>query len=90
MSITINLASYLQPYTNNVESVIVKGKTVQECLDDLVLQYPGIQKMLFLPDGKLHTYVSVFVGADMTPADELTKPVKDGDVLHVLYIIGGG
>jgi molybdopterin converting factor small subunit len=90
MSITINLASYLQPYTYNVESVIVKGKTVRECLADLVRQYPDIDKMLFMPDGKLHTYVSVFVGAEMTPAEELDKSVKDGDTLHILYIIGGG
>ena len=90
MSIEINLASYLRPHADNKESVTVKGKTVGECLKDLTAKYPALKKMLFEKDGKLHDYVSVFAGGDIIYSDGLDKPVKDGDKLNILYIIGGG
>jgi molybdopterin converting factor small subunit len=90
MSVTINLASYLRPYAANKETVAVKGKTVRECLDALTTKYAALKKMLFEKEGKLHDYVSVFAGGEITYSDMLDKPVKDGDTLHILYIIGGG
>jgi adenylyltransferase/sulfurtransferase len=90
MSVTINVASYLRAHTGNRESVTVKGKTVRECLGNLVVRYPGLKKLLFDGDGKLHDYVSVFAGGQIAYGDELDNAVKDGDTLHVLYIIGGG
>jgi molybdopterin converting factor small subunit len=90
MSAAINLASYLRPYVDDKEAVTVDGSTVRECLNALIKQYPGMKKMLFDKSGKLHDYVSVFVGGAIAYADELDKPVKDGDTLHILYIIGGG
>jgi molybdopterin converting factor small subunit len=90
MSITIELASYLRPYAANRDSVLVNGKTVGECLERLVTEYPDIRKMIFAPDGKLHGYVSVFAGGAMSAAEDLSQPIKDGETLHVLYVIGGG
>ena len=90
MSIDINLASYLRPHAAYKETVAVKGKTVRECLDNLTARYPALKKMLFEKEDKLHDYVSVFAGGDIVYSDMLDKPVKDGDTLHILYIIGGG
>ncbi|MDP2919191.1 MAG: MoaD/ThiS family protein [Dehalococcoidia bacterium] len=90
MTVTINVASYLQPHVDNKESVSVRGKTIRECLDNLVTRYPGLKTMLFDKDGKLQDFVSVFAGGQIAYGNELDQPVKDGDTLHVLYIIGGG
>jgi molybdopterin synthase sulfur carrier subunit len=87
---TIHLVYYLQPYADNTESVVVKGRTIRECLDALVKQFPRLKSMLFDENGKLHDYVSVFVGDEIVYADGLERPIKSGDVLHILYIIGGG
>ena len=90
MSIKINIPSYLQVYTDNSGEVEVNGSTVSECLNHLVKQLPVMEKMLFAKEGKLLDYVSIYVDGEFAYADELAKPVKDGDELHILYIIGGG
>ena len=90
MGIKIDIPSYLQPYTNDTEAVEVNGSTVGECLNLLVKQFPSIEKMLFAKDGKLLDYVGIYVNEADTYPDGLAKPVKDGDALYILYIIGGG
>jgi len=90
MSVKINIPSYLQPYVNDSEVVEVPGNTAEECLTRLVEQFPGMGKMLFAREGKLHDHVSIYVNGEVAYADELAKPVGDGDELHVLYILGGG
>jgi molybdopterin converting factor small subunit len=90
MSVRINHPPYLQPYAGDSAVVEVSGKTAAECLTRLVEQHPDIGKMLFAVEGKLHDYVSVYVNGDFAYAEELSRPVKDGDELHILYILGGG
>ena len=90
MTVQINLASYLRPHAANKESVVVKGNTIGECLKDLTVKYPALKKMLFEDSGKLHDYVSIYAGGDIIYADGMDKSVKDGDMLTILYIIGGG
>ena len=90
MSVKIDIPPYLQPYTNNMVVVEVSGGTVGECIGHLIAQFPGIERMLFAESGRLHAYVSIYVNGEDTYPEELAKPVKDGDELYVLYIIGGG
>ena len=90
MNIKIDIPSYLQPYINNMEAVGVNGNTVGQCLDHLIRQFPDIRKMLFAKNGKLHGYVGIYVNGEDAYPEDLTKPVKDGDEIYILYIIGGG
>ena len=90
MSVKVNVPSYLQPYTGGSESVEVAGSTTAECLTNLVEQFPGMSKMLFSSGGRLYNYVNIYVNGEPANADELSDPVKDGDELQILYVIGGG
>jgi molybdopterin converting factor small subunit len=90
MSVEIHIPSYLQPYADDHEAVQVSGSTAGECLDGLIKQFPDIRRMLYVQEGQLLDYVSVYVNGEFASIDELTKPVKDGDELHILYILGGG
>ena len=90
MSIKIEIPSYLQPYTNDREVVEVNGSTAGACLNHLVELFPGMEKMLFAKKGKLHGYVGIYINGEDAYPEELTKPVKDGDEVYILYIIGGG
>lgn len=90
MSIKVDIPSYLQPYTTNMEVVEVEGNTVSECLDYLIKQFPDMGKMLFSDGGQLLEYAGIFVNGEDTYPEELAKTVKDGDILQVIYIIGGG
>jgi len=90
MSIQIKIPSYLQPLPIDTEVVEVSGSTVGECLNQLVKQFPEIKKMLFAKNDKLYSFVSIYVNGEDSYPEELAKPVKDGDELQILHIIGGG
>jgi molybdopterin converting factor small subunit len=90
MSVRINLHPSLYSFANNQAVVEVKGSTVGECLNELVRQFPQIKPMLFDKQGRLHNYVDVYVNHESSYPEELAKPVKDGDELHITLIIAGG
>ncbi|MFC1953826.1 MoaD/ThiS family protein [Chloroflexota bacterium] len=90
MSIRIVIPSLLQPFTNNLESVEVNGTSVNRCLNNLTKQFPNVEKMLFTQNGELMSYVIIFVNGEDIYPEELTKPVKDEDELHILCMIEGG
>jgi molybdopterin converting factor small subunit len=90
MSVRINLHPNLYQFTNNQAVVEVNGSTVGECLSDLVKQFPRIKPGLFGKDGKLLNYVDIYVNYESSYPEELARPVKDGDELHITLIIAGG
>ena len=90
MSIKIDVSTFLHKYTNGQQVVEVSGSTVGQCLDDLVKQFPSIKPGLFDKNGKLQNYIVLYVNGENTYPEELAKPVKDGDKLHVIFLIGGG
>ena len=90
MSVKITVPLYLQPLTDNTEVIEVSGSTVGECLDQLVKQFPRMEKMLFDKKGNLFGYAAIYVNGEDVYPDELLHSVEDGDELYILYIIGGG
>ena len=90
MSVEIEISSIFGRYTNNDLNMKVEGKTVGECLHDLVSQFPDLKKMLLDKDGNLmHSYDFYINGESVYPKRN-DKPVKDGDKLNVVFIIHGG
>ena len=88
--IKINIPSYIQSFTNNMELVEVNGSTVGECLNHLVKQFPGIKEQLFSKDSNLFENIIISINGESAYPDQLTKPIKDGDELNIVVIIGGG
>lgn len=90
MSVKINIHPFLTQHTNDQDVVEVNGSTVGQCLEQLVGQYPELRKWLFEKDGKLNRLVEIYVNGESSYPEELAKPVKDGDELHIVIIISGG
>jgi molybdopterin converting factor small subunit len=91
MSAEVKVASYLTQYTGGKEIIKVEGKSVRECLHDLIKQFPDMEKILFDDKNILRAFFNIFVtGGDVAFTDKLDVPVKPGDILTILYIIGGG
>ncbi len=90
MSIKINIHPILYHFTNDQDVVEVNGSTVGECLEQLAAQFPEIRQGLFDKDGKMLNYVDIYVNGDSAYPEELAKPVKDGDELHIVLAISGG
>ena len=90
MSVDVEISSIFGMYTDNILNMKVAGKTVRECLHDLVRQFPRLKKMLLDKDGNLvHSYDFYINGESVYPKD-MNKPLHDGDKLNVVFIIHGG
>lgn len=90
MSVKINLHPILANLANNQDIVEVNGSTVGQCLDQLVARFPEFRYWLFGKDGSLNRTVDVYVNQESSYPEELAKPVKDGDELHIIIVISGG
>lgn len=91
MSIKVNIFhAKLLHAMHNPGVVTVNGKTVGECLDDLVRQYPDIETLIFDKQHQLLREVYVFINAESLHKMEMTKPVKEGDILIIALLITGG
>lgn len=77
-------------FTNGLELVTVEGSTVGECLNQLIRQFPGMGKALFSKKDKLQSNVEVFINDATAYPNELVKPVKDGDEIHLVVMLAGG
>ena len=80
----------MQSAIGNGRLVEVKGNTVGECLNNLVKEFPDAKKHFFSREGILFENISIYVNGENTYPEQLAKPVKDGDELNILVLIGGG
>ena len=87
MSIKLKLCPVLSYYAGNKTSVEVIGKTISECLHNLVTQIPSLNKFVGIPDSAriLHIYLN----KDDTELQDPTTPVKDGDEVRLVFFLDG-
>lgn len=90
MSVKVNIHRTHRVHTNGLEAVEVEGRTVGECINHLIEQYPGMREGLFDKKGKLLNVVEVYVNSESAYPDELAKSVKDGDEIHLILMLAGG
>jgi len=90
MAINVNIHKTHRQFTNGLEVVAVEGKTVGECLAHLIRQYPGMEKALFAKKDKLLNNVEIYLNHATAYPNELAKPVKDGDEIHLVIMLTGG
>ena len=90
MPVKVHIHITHRQFTNGQDVVSVEGNTVGECLNYLIRHYPGMEKALFVKKDKLLNVVEVFVNHEPAYPNELIKPVKDGDEIHLLVMLAGG
>jgi molybdopterin converting factor small subunit len=90
MPVKVHIHVTHRQYTNGLEVVTVEGNTVGECLNHLIKQFPGMEKALFAKKDKLLNVVEVFINHETAYPNELIKPIKDGDEIHLVIMLAGG
>jgi molybdopterin synthase sulfur carrier subunit len=88
----IHIPTPLRAFTEKQETVSVAGATVAEGLEQLVQKYSAMRAHLFTPEGKLRSFVNVYLNDEdvrYLPAKEETT-VADGDELTIIPSIAGG
>ena len=90
MSISIELSSAFGVFTDNVLNTKVEGNNVREALHGLAKQFPKLGKVLLNQEGNLMQTYDFFINGQGVYPKSMTAPLKDGDLLNILYLIHGG
>lgn len=81
----------LRQYADKKDSVELSGSTVGEVLAALTSQHADLRKHLFNDEGKLRSFVNVYLNdEDIRYLDKDKTAVKDSDTLSIVPSIAGG
>jgi adenylyltransferase/sulfurtransferase len=81
----------LRQYADKKDSAHIDGSTVAEVLGALTTQYPDLRKQLFNDEGKLRSFVNVYLNdEDIRYLKKDATPVANGDILSIVPSIAGG
>ena len=91
MPVAIHIPTPLRPFTDKLDTVQASGATVGEVLQDLTTNYAGLKQHLYSPDGKLRSFVNIYVGdEDIRYLQKEQTPVADGQTLSIIPSVAGG
>ncbi|HUI08050.1 MAG TPA: ubiquitin-like small modifier protein 1 [Verrucomicrobiae bacterium] len=91
MPVNVRIPTPLRKLTKDKDTVQTSGATIQEIIDSLEQQYPGLKERLCDERGELRRFVNVYLNdEDIRFAQGRNTPVKDGDEISVIPAIAGG
>jgi molybdopterin converting factor small subunit len=88
----IHIPTPLRTYTGGQETVVIAGTTVSGALEQLATEYPALRQNLFTAEGKLRSFVNVYLNDDdirYLPGKE-DAAATDSDELTIIPSIAGG
>ena len=81
----------LRQYAEKHDSVELAGATVGEVLGALTAQYPDLRKQIFNDEGRLRSFVNVYVNdEDIRYLKKDATPIVAGDTVSIVPSIAGG
>ncbi|MGH9772157.1 MAG: MoaD/ThiS family protein [Candidatus Acidiferrales bacterium] len=91
MPVKVIIPTALRPYAGKQESVELQATTVQEALSSLTSQFAELKKHLFADDGRLRSFVNVYVNdEDIRYLQKDQTRVREGDIISIVPSIAGG
>ena len=81
----------LRPYTDKQDAVDASGTTVGELLADLTKQHAGLKAHLYNDQGKLRSFVNIYVNdEDIRYLQKEETAVKADDTISIIPSVAGG
>ena len=91
MATKILIPTPLRPFTDKLDAVEIDGATVGELLQNLTTKYAGLKQHLYATDGKLRSFVNVYVNDDdIRYLQKDQTPLKAGDTVSIIPSVAGG
>lgn len=91
MAVTISIPTALRQYAGGNALVTLEAEHVGALLRGLVELYPGLGKQIFGDDGKLRSFVNIYVGdEDIRYLQGEATPLQDGESVSIIPAIAGG
>jgi molybdopterin/thiamine biosynthesis adenylyltransferase/molybdopterin converting factor small subunit len=87
----ILIPTALRQFTEQSDAVDVTGATVSDALSQLTARYPDIKKNLFNDQGKLRSFVNVYVNdEDIRYLDKVETKLEGNETISIVPSIAGG
>jgi molybdopterin converting factor small subunit len=91
MPVKVIIPTPLRVYAGKRDSAEFSAATVGEALGHLTSEFADLRKHLFTEDGKLRSFVNVYVNdEDIRYLAKENTPTKDGDTISIVPSIAGG
>ena len=88
---TVRIPTPLRKLTGEQRTVQARGTTLAEVLDDLDCRFPGIKARVVDGDGRVHSFVNVFVDdEDVRLLQGLDTPVREDAEVAIIPAMAGG
>ncbi len=84
MPVTVQIHEKFRPSTGEQPSAEVDGRTIGECLTNLIARFPALARDLFAGKGKLSPRVDILVNGESAYPEELVRRVMPGDELYII------
>jgi adenylyltransferase/sulfurtransferase len=91
MPVSLLIPTPLRPFAGQQSRLEVAGSTAREVLDHCTTRHPELRAHLFHPDGRLRSFVNVYVNDDdVRQLVGLDTPVSPGDIISIVPSVAGG
>jgi molybdopterin synthase sulfur carrier subunit len=91
MAVKVRIPTPLRKLTQDKDVVAATGKTIQDIIDDLEKNHPGLKERLCDDKGELRRFVNIYLNdEDIRFAQGRQTAVKDGDEISIIPAIAGG
>jgi adenylyltransferase/sulfurtransferase len=91
MAVTILIPTPLRSYVDGRDRLELDASSVGELLERLTSQHAGLNRHLFAEDGRLRSFVNVYVNdRDIRHLAQRETPVQPGDTVSIIPSIAGG
>jgi sulfur-carrier protein adenylyltransferase/sulfurtransferase len=91
MAHRILIPTPLRPFAGKQDFVEIDGGTVGEILQSLVAQYGDLRRHLYNDDGKLRSFVNIYVNdEDIRHLEREKTALKAGDTVSIVPSVAGG
>ncbi len=91
MAVKVRIPTPLRKLTAGKGEVSIEGSTVQEVIENLEKEYPGIRERLCDEGGELRRFVNFYLNEeDIRFMKGKETPMKEGDEISIVPAIAGG
>ncbi|HEX9758741.1 MAG TPA: ubiquitin-like small modifier protein 1 [Nitrospiria bacterium] len=91
MAVKVRIPTPLRKLTSGLGEIKIEGTTVQEIIDNLEKEYPGMRERLCDEGGELRRFVNFYLNEqDIRFIKGKETPLQEGDEISIVPAIAGG
>ena len=88
---TVIIPTPLRKFTNNEVRVSIEANKIAVIMDELVKKFPNLKHHLINPDGKIASFINIFVdNDDIRNLNQEETELKQSTVISIVPAIAGG